>query len=55
MLEGSVADWIEIVQTDLNGTFHCAKAVWEHFKARRSIFSTKARKCKRMHNEEHVE
>ncbi|PWY66499.1 NAD(P)-binding protein [Aspergillus sclerotioniger CBS 115572] len=34
VLEGSVADWMEIVQTDLNGTFHCAKAVGEHFRQR---------------------
>lgn len=34
VLEDSVADWMEIVQTDLNGTFHYAKAVGEHFKAR---------------------
>ncbi|PYI06970.1 NAD(P)-binding protein [Aspergillus sclerotiicarbonarius CBS 121057] len=34
VLEGSVADWMEIVQTDLNGAFHCSKAVGEHFKQR---------------------
>jgi sorbose reductase len=25
---------MEVIQTDLNGTFHCAKAVGHHFKAR---------------------
>ena len=39
VLEGSIAGWMEIVQTDLNGTFHCAKTVGEHFKARgRGLF-----------------
>lgn len=34
ILDGSVADWNEVIQTDLNGTFHCAKAVGAHFKER---------------------
>lgn len=34
VLDGSVQDWEEVVQTDLTGTFHCAKAVGAHFKAR---------------------
>ncbi|KAL4741246.1 hypothetical protein BDV11DRAFT_183669 [Aspergillus similis] len=34
VLDGSVKDWEEVVQTDLNGTFHCAKAVGPHFKQR---------------------
>lgn len=34
VLDGSVDDWMHIVQVDLNGTFHCAKAVGEHFKQR---------------------
>ncbi|KAJ5734957.1 NADP-dependent mannitol dehydrogenase [Penicillium malachiteum] len=34
ILDGSVQDWNEVIQTDLNGTFHCAKAVGAHFKQR---------------------
>lgn len=34
ILDGSVSDWEEVIQTDLNGTFHCAKAVGHHFKER---------------------
>jgi len=34
ILDGSVQDWEEVIQTDLNGTFHCAKAVGAHFKER---------------------
>lgn len=34
VLEGSVADWEKVIQTDLTGTFHCAKAVGPHFKQR---------------------
>lgn len=34
ILEGSVESWMEVIQTDLNGTFHCAKAVGAHFKER---------------------
>lgn len=36
ILDGSVKDWNEVIQTDLNGTFHCAKAVGAHFKERGS-------------------
>ncbi|OJJ58049.1 hypothetical protein ASPSYDRAFT_58601 [Aspergillus sydowii CBS 593.65] len=36
ILDGSVKDWEEVVQTDLTGTFHCAKAVGPHFKQRGS-------------------
>ncbi|KXG51987.1 Glucose/ribitol dehydrogenase [Penicillium griseofulvum] len=34
ILDGSVEDWNEVIQTDLTGTFHCAKAVGAHFKER---------------------
>ena len=34
ILDGSVQDWEEVVTTDLNGTFYCAKAVGHHFKER---------------------
>jgi len=34
ILDGSVEDWNEVIATDLNGTFHCAKAVGHHFKER---------------------
>ncbi|KAL4893607.1 hypothetical protein BDV59DRAFT_177681 [Aspergillus ambiguus] len=34
ILDGSVNDWMEVIQTDLTGTFHCAKAVGPHFKQR---------------------
>lgn len=34
VLDGSVQDWEEVIQTDLNGTFHCAKAIGPHFKER---------------------
>jgi sorbose reductase len=34
ILEGSVKDWEEVIQTDLTGTFHCAKAIGPHFKQR---------------------
>ena len=34
ILDGSVEDWNEVIQTDLNGTFNCAKAVGHHFKER---------------------
>lgn len=36
ILDGSVQDWEEVIQTDLTGTFHCAKAVGQHFKQRGS-------------------
>jgi NAD(P)-dependent dehydrogenase (short-subunit alcohol dehydrogenase family) len=29
-----VEDWNEVINTDLTGTFHCAKAVGAHFKER---------------------
>ncbi|KAJ5648636.1 sorbitol/xylulose reductase [Penicillium lividum] len=34
ILDGTVEDWNEVIQTDLTGTFHCAKAVGAHFKKR---------------------
>lgn len=34
ILDGSVQDWVEVIHTDLTGTFHCAKAVGPHFKQR---------------------
>ncbi|CAK4031788.1 NADP-dependent mannitol dehydrogenase [Lecanosticta acicola] len=34
VLDGSVEAWNHVVQVDLNGTFHCAKAVGHHFKER---------------------
>jgi sorbose reductase len=34
ILDGSVEDWEKVIQTDLTGTFHCAKAVGAHFKER---------------------
>lgn len=34
ILDASVADWNKVVQTDLTGVFHCAKAVGPHFKQR---------------------
>jgi sorbose reductase len=36
VLDGSVEEWNEVIQTDLNGVFHCARAVGYHFKERRS-------------------
>lgn len=36
VLDGSVEDWMEVIQADLTGTFHCAKAVGPHFKAQGS-------------------
>jgi sorbose reductase len=36
ILEGTVEAWNEVIQTDLNGTFHCAKAIGPHFKERGS-------------------
>ncbi|KAK5132888.1 hypothetical protein LTR08_008408 [Meristemomyces frigidus] len=36
VLDGSVEAWNHVVQVDLNGTFHCAKAVGHHFKERGS-------------------
>ncbi|KAF7126088.1 hypothetical protein CNMCM5793_002510 [Aspergillus hiratsukae] len=34
ILDGSIQEWEEVIQTDLTGTFHCAKAVGPHFKER---------------------
>ncbi|CDM33212.1 hypothetical protein DTO013E5_5616 [Penicillium roqueforti] len=34
ILDGSVEDWNKVINTDLNGAFHCAKAVGAHFKER---------------------
>ncbi|KAJ5296105.1 hypothetical protein PENANT_c021G02094 [Penicillium antarcticum] len=34
VLDGSVEDWENIIQADLNSVFYCAKAVGQHFKAR---------------------
>ncbi|KAF9888551.1 hypothetical protein FE257_008482 [Aspergillus nanangensis] len=36
VLDGSIEAWNDIIQTDLNGVFHCAKAVGTHFKERGS-------------------
>ncbi|SPO06790.1 probable L-xylulose reductase [Cephalotrichum gorgonifer] len=36
ILEGSVEDWNDVIQTDLTGVFHCAKAVGPHFRERGS-------------------
>jgi len=34
ILDGTVEAWHEVIHTDLNGTFNCAKAVGHHFKER---------------------
>jgi len=34
ILDGTVESWSEVINTDLTGTFHCAKAVGAHFKER---------------------
>lgn len=36
ILDASVKDWQEVINTDLNGTFYCAKAVGHHFKERKT-------------------
>ncbi|KAJ5971672.1 uncharacterized protein N7479_001590 [Penicillium vulpinum] len=36
VLDGSVEDWENIIQADLNSVFYCAKAVGPHFKERRT-------------------
>lgn len=36
ILDGSVEEWNKVIETDLNGVFHCAKAVGHHFKERRT-------------------
>jgi len=33
VIDGSVDDWNKVIQTDLNGTAYCAKAVGPYFKA----------------------
>jgi sorbose reductase len=34
VLDGSIADWHRVMNANLNGTIHCARAVGGHFKAR---------------------
>lgn len=34
ILDGSVEAWNHVINVDLNGTFHCAKAIGHHFKER---------------------
>ena len=34
VLDGTVEAWNHVIQVDLNGTFHCAKAIGHHFKER---------------------
>lgn len=34
VLNASVEEWHDVIQTDLNGAYHCAKAVGPHFQAR---------------------
>lgn len=34
VLNGTIAEWEDVVHMDLNGTFYCAKAVGAHFKER---------------------
>jgi len=34
VIDGSKQDWDRVIQTDLNGTAYCAKAVGQHFKER---------------------
>ncbi|KAI5465276.1 mannitol dehydrogenase [Mariannaea sp. PMI_226] len=34
VLGGTVQGWTDVIQADLNGTFHCAKAVGPHFRER---------------------
>ncbi|KAF2087548.1 NADP-dependent mannitol dehydrogenase [Saccharata proteae CBS 121410] len=36
VLDASVDDWREVINTDLNGTYYCAKAVGHHFKERKT-------------------
>jgi len=36
VLDGTVEEWNEVLRTDLDGTFHCAKAVGHHFKDRKT-------------------
>lgn len=34
ILDSTVSEWHEVIETDLNGTYHCAKAIGPHFKER---------------------
>lgn len=36
ILDASVDDWREVINTDLTGTFYCAKAVGHHFRERKT-------------------
>jgi sorbose reductase len=36
ILNGSVEKWNEVIETDLNGVFHCARAVGLHFRERKT-------------------
>lgn len=36
ILDGTVEQWREVLQTDLDGVFHCAKVVGAHFKERKT-------------------
>lgn len=36
ILDATVEQWEEVIRTDLNGTFYCAKAVGHHFKERKT-------------------
>jgi sorbose reductase len=36
ILDSSVEDWNEVINTDLNGVFNCARAVGYHFKERKT-------------------
>ena len=36
ILDASVEAWKEVIDTDLTGTFHCAKAVGHHFRERKT-------------------
>lgn len=36
ILDGTVEKWTEVIDTDLNGVFNCAKAVGHHFKERQT-------------------
>jgi sorbose reductase len=36
IIDGTVERWNEVIQTDLNGTAYCAKAVGPHFKERKT-------------------
>lgn len=36
ILDGTVEAWNEVIETDLNGTFNCARAVGLHFRERKT-------------------